>query len=191
MKTQPSFPFRVLGVDPGIGVTGYGIIEETENLRSICHGQIQTKATHSFSDRLLTIYNKIEEEIERFQPSVLAVEDIFYAKNVKSALILGHARGVVLVCAAKHGLAIAQYSPLEVKKALVGYGRASKEQVKNMVEHLLGSSCIFPYDASDALAVAICYCHSRRVEENLEKAVSLEKLFHNKHPSSASCRVKP
>ena len=137
----------------------------------------------------MTIYARLEEEIDRFQPSVLAVENIFHAKNVKSALILGHARGVVLVCAAKHGLTIAEYSPLEVKKALVGYGRASKEQVRNMVEHLLGSSSISPYDASDALAVAICYCHSRRIEDQLEKAISQERTLLGKHPSYF--RVEP
>jgi crossover junction endodeoxyribonuclease RuvC len=150
---------RVLGVDPGSETTGYGVIDsDGRNYELVEYAGIRAPARFSFAERLLIISQKLEEVIERLRPHACAVEETFYAVNVKSALKLGHVRGVVLVVAARAGLEIGEYSPLEIKSALVGYGRAEKQQVQEMVRILLGlKEPPEPLDASDALAVAICH----------------------------------
>jgi crossover junction endodeoxyribonuclease RuvC len=140
---------RVIGVDPGSGTTGYGVIG------------IRGSRNLTFAARLLEISRRLEEVIERLTPQACAIEDTFYAVNVKSALKLGQARGAVLVAAARAGVEIFEYSPLEIKSALVGYGRAEKQQVQAMVRALLGmNDPPEPLDASDALAVAICHINA-------------------------------
>lgn len=150
---------RILGVDPGSGTTGYGVIDsDGRHYELIEYAGIRGPKHLSFAERLLAISRKLEEVIERLSPQACAVEDTFYAVNVKSALKLGQARGAVLVAAARAGVEVFEYSPLEIKSALVGYGRAEKQQVQEMVRVLLGmKTAPEPLDASDALAVAICH----------------------------------
>jgi crossover junction endodeoxyribonuclease RuvC len=157
-----SGPTRVLGVDPGSETTGYGVVEsDGRRLTLVEYAGIRAPARFTFAERLLIITQKLEEVIERLRPRVCAVEETFYAVNVKSALKLGHVRGAILVAAARAGLEVAEYSPLEIKSALVGYGRAEKHQVQEMVRMLLGlKEAPNPLDASDALAAAICHINT-------------------------------
>jgi crossover junction endodeoxyribonuclease RuvC len=150
---------RVLGVDPGSGTTGYGVIDsDGRRYELVEYAGIRGSKHLTFAERLLGISRTLEEVIERLNPQACAVEDTFYAVNVKSALKLGQARGAVLVAAARAGVEIFEYSPLEIKSALVGYGRAEKQQVQEMVRVILGmKDAPEPLDASDALAVAICH----------------------------------
>jgi len=149
---------RVLGIDPGSYVTGYGIVEKQKSqLHHIGHGEIKTAKTTSRSSCLTSIYHQLLEVIEKTVPDVVAIEDIFYGKNVKSLIRQGEVRGVAILAASQCNLPIYEYSPLEVKKAVVGYGRAEKIQVQNMVKVILNLCEIPPSDAADALAVAICH----------------------------------
>ena len=152
---------RIIGIDPGSTVTGYGLVEKVD--RRLCHiasGRIVSPARMPFHDRLKKIYVELEKVIVRHEPGVMAVEDLFLARNVKSALKLGHARGVAILAGLNADLAIAEYSPMEVKKALVGYGRAHKEQVQEMVRVLLNLGKQPESNTADALAVAICHLHT-------------------------------
>jgi crossover junction endodeoxyribonuclease RuvC len=152
---------RILGVDPGSGSTGYGIIEtDGSKHRAVLFGAIKTNSRRSFHQRLLQIYTDLNSILAREKADVMAIEDVFYATNVQSALKLGHARGIPLLIAAQKGLPVCEYSPLEIKSAVVGYGRAEKTQVQAMVQLLLCLPEIpTPDDAADALAVAICHAH--------------------------------
>jgi len=152
---------RVMGVDPGSQTTGYGVIEsDGRRYKLIEYAGIHPPSGLSFAERLLAISKKLEEVIERLAPQACAVEEAFFAVNVKSALKLSHVRGVVLVTAARAGVEVFEYSPLEIKSALVGYGRAEKEQVQEMVRLLLKlKEPPRPLDASDALATAICHAN--------------------------------
>lgn len=155
---------RILGIDPGSESTGYGIIESDGRRHvAIVFGAVKTRPRRPFHERLLKIYTDLTSVLEREKPEVMAIEGIFHAANVQSALRLGHARGVALLVAAQCGLAVYEYSPLEIKKAIVGYGRAEKSQVQGMVKFLLQLPEIpTPDDAADALAVAICHAHQFR-----------------------------
>ncbi len=151
---------RVLGIDPGSERTGFGVIESAGRN----HRVVEFGAVHSgrgpFPERLVKIEHGLSEVITRTAPDVVAVEEAFHAANVKSALKLGHARGVAILAAARSGLPVFEYSPLEVKSATVGYGRAEKHQVQEMVRMLLRlKETPKPFDAADALAVAICHIH--------------------------------
>jgi crossover junction endodeoxyribonuclease RuvC len=152
---------RILGVDPGSGSTGYGLIEtDGSRHRAVIYGAIKTNSRRPFHHRLLRIYTELSRILAHEKVDVVAIEDVFYATNVQSALKLGHARGIPLLIAAQKGLPVLEYSPLEIKNAVVGYGRAEKAQVQSMVRMLLGLSEIpTPDDAADALAVAICHAH--------------------------------
>ena len=155
---------RILGVDPGSRATGYGLIEkEGEKLLFIDCGVIQPPKDSPFPLILKELYQKLQQLIQLHQPEVIVLEDLFYSKNVRNALNLGHIRGVLMLAAINSGLPVAEHTPLEVKKAVVGYGRADKYQVQQMVKRLLGLSTLpQPYDASDALAIAICHAHCMR-----------------------------
>lgn len=155
----------VLGVDPGSNVTGYGLIEKLDHDRLTCvhAGYISSPARVPFYDKVHHIFKTMGEILASYRPSQIAIEDIFYAKNVKSSLKLGHARGAVLIAATQSGVPIFEYSPLEIKKAVVGYGRASKEQVRSMVQIILGLTTEPSLDTADALAVAVCHVHSSRL----------------------------
>jgi crossover junction endodeoxyribonuclease RuvC len=162
---------RIIGVDPGSDTTGYGVIDsDGRHYDLIEYAGIRGPKHLSFAERLLAISRKLEEVIERLSPQACAVEDTFYAVNVKSALKLGQARGAVLVAAARAGVEVFEYSPLEIKSALVGYGRAEKQQVQEMVRVLLGMKNVpEPLDASDALAVAICHVNIASTRARISK----------------------
>ena len=153
----------VLGVDPGSRVTGYGLIEKDhDRMTCIQVGVVNPPSKAPFSERIHHIFQSMLDIMSDYQPQELAIEDIFFAKNVKSSLKLGHARGAVLVAAVESGLKIFEYSPLEIKKSTVGYGRASKEQVRSMVKAILNLKTDPLLDASDALATAICHLNWKR-----------------------------
>ena len=158
---------RVMGVDPGMDTTGYGVIDsDGRNYQLVEYAGIRAPARFTFAERLLIISQKLEEVIERLRPQACAVEETFFAVNVKSALKLGHVRGVAIVAAARSGVAVFEYSPLEIKSALVGYGRAEKHQVQEMVRILLKmKDPPQPLDASDALATAICHINTAKMQD--------------------------
>ncbi len=152
---------RILGVDPGSGSTGYGIIEtDGSQHKAILFGAIKTNTHQPFQERLLKIHTDLSNILMRESADIMAIEEVFHATNVQSALRLGHARGVALLVAAQQKLAVYEYSPLEIKSAVVGYGRAEKTQIQAMVRLLLDLPEIpSPDHAADALAVAICHAH--------------------------------
>lgn len=158
---------RVLGIDSGSRVTGYGVIEgDGADCVYVRCGVIRVRPSDSLSHRLNSIYRGIMDVISDLQPDAAAIEGIFHALNVQSALKLGHVRGVCMAAAAEANLPLYEYSPMEVKSAVTGYGRADKPQVQQMVCALLKLKTIpEEYDASDALAVAICHAHSYRLKQ--------------------------
>jgi len=152
---------RILGIDPGSRITGYGVIRKEGNrLVHLDNGAIFTDSADDFPGRLMQIYRGISDIIGQYSPDVVSVEDIFFANNVQSALKLGQARGAAIVAGVNAGLPVHEYTALQVKQAVVGHGRAAKEQVQQMVKILLGLPEIAQADASDALAVAICHANS-------------------------------
>ncbi len=149
-----------LGIDPGSRVTGYGLVEKDgPNLTLIAAGQIKTGNRTKLPERLTEIYRELQRVIIDYSPDEAAVEDVFYAKNVRSAIRLGHARGVTLLVAAEAGLKVFEYSATTIKSSVVGYGHADKRQVSHMVKHLLKTDQEFSLDTSDALSVAICHAN--------------------------------
>jgi len=155
----------VLGVDPGSRVTGYGLIEKENNQMTCIHaGTISSPAKHPFYERIHKIFQSMAEIMNHYRPQEMAIEDIFFAKNVKSSLKLGHARGAVLIAAVQCGIKIFEYTPLEIKKSTVGYGRATKEQVCSMVQIILNLKDKPNLDTSDALATAICHLNWARYD---------------------------
>ncbi len=162
---------RVLGVDPGSDTTGYGVVDSRGSQYELVeYAGIRAPSRFNFAERLLIINQRLEEVIARLRPDACSVEETFYAINVKSALKLGHVRGVVLVAAARAGVPVFEYSPLEIKSALVGYGRAEKHQVQEMVKILLKlKEPPEPLDASDALAAAICHINTHRTHIRMER----------------------
>jgi crossover junction endodeoxyribonuclease RuvC len=154
---------RVLGIDCGTEYTGYGVVEQAESGRLSCRavGAIRLNSREPLSMRLNSIFCRLSELIQQHRPDDVAIEDVFYAVNVKSALKLGQVRGVAMLAAATAGLPVAEYAPLAIKSAVVGYGRAEKSQVQQMVSRLLClESLPQPSDAADALAIAICHLHT-------------------------------
>ena len=160
---------RVLGIDCGSRITGYGVIDtDGADCVFVRCGVIRSKPSDPLADRLSSIYNGIVGVIHEVQPEAAAFENLFYATNVQSALKLGHVRGVLMFAAVQANVKVFEYSPLEVKSAVTGYGRAEKSQVQQMVRALLRlDSYPEPYDASDALAVAICHAHTNRFHKSL------------------------
>lgn len=155
-----------IGIDPGTAITGYGVIEEEQDgsLTVIAYGSIETTADDNMPDRLMQLYKQLKELIDLHQPESGAVEKLFFARNVRTALTVGQARGVVLLALAEAGVELAEYTPNEVKQAVAGFGGADKNQVQKMVQALLGlEENPQPDDAADALAVAICHLHSARL----------------------------
>lgn len=155
----------VLGVDPGSQVTGFGLVEKKGNEMTCIHcGHISPPGKIPFYDRIHNIFQAMVEIMNHYRPEEMAIEDIFYAKNIKSSLKLGHARGAALIAAVQCGVRIYEYTPLEIKKAVVGYGRATKEQVRSMVQIILKLKSTPNLDTSDALAAAICHLNWSRFE---------------------------
>lgn len=156
---------RVIGIDPGTAITGWGIVEgDGDDLRLIACGAITTAAGTPLPQRLQIIYRQLTEIIEQWQPQDSAIEELFFSKNAKTALAVGHGRGAAMLALANANLPIAEYKPLEVKQAIVGYGGADKLQMQQMVKLLLSLEATpRPDDVADALAVAICHLHSARL----------------------------
>jgi len=164
---------RVLGIDCGTEYTGYGVVELEDSGRLACliSGAIKLSAREPLPRRLSRISDRLAEIIHEHQPDNVAIEEVFYALNVKSALKLGQVRGVAMLAAASAGLEVAEYSPLSIKSAVVGYGRAEKHQVQQMVRQLLQLEEIpKPADAADALAIAICHLHTSSTLERQRAA---------------------
>ncbi len=156
---------QVIGIDPGIATTGYGLVQEAQDgsLRLVTYGVIETPSGTPLPERLLLLHSQLSEILLLHHPASGAVEKLFFQRNVRTAMTVGQARGVALLALAQAGLPAAEYTPLEVKQAVVGYGAADKNQVQQMVRALLGLAEIpKPDDAADALAVAICHAHSAR-----------------------------
>ena len=165
---------RVLGIDCGTEYTGYGVVELCSDDRLLCHccGAIKLSPKQSMAVRLGTIFREIGSIIQAQNPDNVAIEDVFYALNVKSALKLGQVRGVAMLAAASAGLSVSEYSPLSIKSAVTGYGRAEKQQVQQMVTRLLNLGQVpEPPDAADALAIAICHLHTSATQERQRPAV--------------------
>jgi crossover junction endodeoxyribonuclease RuvC len=159
---------RVLGIDCGTEYTGYGVVELLADDRLVCIvcGAIKLSPREPMPARLARIYSHLQQIISEHRPDRVAIEDVFYAVNVKSALKLGQVRGVAMLAAASAGLEVAEYSPLSIKSAVVGYGRAEKHQVQQMVTRLLKLDEVpEPADVADALAIAICHLHTAATKE--------------------------
>lgn len=156
----------ILGVDPGTAITGYGVVEsDGDALQMIASGAITTPSDWELPRRLQHIHAELAALIARYQPTDAVVEKLFFSKNVRTALSVGQARGVALLAAAQASLAIHEYTPLQIKQAVVGYGRAEKMQIQQMIKVLLQLDHIpQPDDAADALAIAICHAHSAKFE---------------------------
>ncbi len=154
----------VLGVDPGTATTGYGIVEEQgDRIVALNYGVVITPARWGLAQRLQEIYRQLRVLVDEWRPESAAVEELFFSKNARTALAVGHARGVVLLALADAGVPVYEYKPAQVKEAITGYGAAPKEQMQLMVQRLLGLAQIpSPDDAADALALAICHVHSVR-----------------------------
>lgn len=164
---------RVLGIDPGSRHCGYGLVEAARGkTRYLDSGRISLPASEPLSDRLSRLHDALAGVIARHAPDAAAVEKIFFAKNVRSALSLGQARGVVLAAVAAAGVPVQEYSALEIKKAVVGYGRADKAQVQTMVVALLGLRRRPTEDEADALAVALCHTHASALNSKLQAALA-------------------
>ena len=165
----------VIGIDPGTALTGYGIVEELGNqsLQVIDFGVIRTESTDKPEIRLKKIFTQLNEILSIYKPETGAVEKLFFQRNTRTAMSVGQARGVAILSLAEAGLSIYEYGPVEIKQAVVGYGRASKNQVQQMVKMLLNLQEIpKPDDAADALAVAICHIHSRKMLAMQQDSVS-------------------
>ncbi|MBE7040161.1 MAG: crossover junction endodeoxyribonuclease RuvC [Ruminococcaceae bacterium] len=154
----------IMGIDPGIAIVGYGVLEYKSNRFSVIdYGAVTTKAGEKLSDRLRDIYESINILIERFSPDAFAIEELFFNTNVKTAITVAHGRGVAMLAASSQNLPIFEYTPLQVKQAVSGYGRADKQQIQRMVKSLLCLDSVpKPDDVADALAVAICHAHTAK-----------------------------
>ena len=151
---------RILGIDPGSHVTGYGVIDKSGNyLRHVTHGEIKARKNSLLSEVLADIFRDLGVVIAQTCPHAVSLENIFYGKNVQSLIKQGHVRGVAILAGARRDVPVYEYTPLEVKKAVVGYGRAEKSQVQTMIKAILKLPTVPPPDAADALAVAVCHAN--------------------------------
>ncbi|MFA4905897.1 MAG: crossover junction endodeoxyribonuclease RuvC [Candidatus Margulisiibacteriota bacterium] len=162
---------KVLGIDPGTAILGYGLVEENgSGLRPMDFGCLRTEKGQPPAARLQQLFRGLKELLEKLKPDGVAVEKLFFSKNVKTAMAVSEARGAILLCAAEANMKVAEYSPLEVKIAVTGYGRAEKRQVQEMVKTLLKLPTLpQPDDAADALALAICHLHSYKYDSAFKR----------------------
>ncbi|MGC9197437.1 MAG: crossover junction endodeoxyribonuclease RuvC [Acidobacteriaceae bacterium] len=164
---------RVFGIDCGTELTGYGVVEVMDGARGarlhpLCAGVVRLSKKDRTPNRLLQVYDELSALLQRWQPQVVAIEDVFFSANAKSAFKLGQVRGVAMLAAAKLALPVAEYAPLTIKSSVVGYGLAAKEQVQFMVARLLDLDEVpKPADAADALAIAICHIHHAQTAEHM------------------------
>ena len=157
----------VLGIDPGLRKTGFGVLSvSNDKPKLIDYGIIEPNKDEKISKRLFTIYNDINQLVEMFCPNIFSIEDIFYGRNVKSALLLGQARGIAMLCAAKHDIPVFEYSAKKVKQAITGNGNADKTQLQYMIKQIFKLKQVpTPLDASDAIGIALCYIYQTRINE--------------------------
>lgn len=160
---------RILGIDPGFAITGYSIIDYIGNkFQLIAHGAILTQAGESFPLRLLKLNDELEQIIDTYQPDAISVEELFFCNNAKTAIHVAHARGVILVVGCRKQIPTYEYTPLQIKQAVVGYGRADKMQVQRMVKAILKVDSLPKLDdTTDSMAAAICHAHSARFAQKL------------------------
>lgn len=155
----------ILGIDPGFAITGYGVVKyEGNKFSTIDYGSITTQSNMELPKRLLHLHVSLKELINKYKPDAVSIEELFFNKNIKTALTVGHGRGVAVLAAAESGVDVFEYTPLQVKQSVVGYGRAEKAQVQQMVKIILNLPQIpKPDDVADALAIAVCHGHSYRM----------------------------
>jgi len=153
---------RILGIDPGYAILGYGVLDKIGNkFVTVAYGSITTDSKMEMPERLVALYDGLTEIIQTYKPDEASIEELFFNNNAKTAILVGEARGVAVLACAKQGLKISEYTPLQIKQALVGYGRADKRQVQAMVKAILNLDEIpKPDDTADAVAAAICHGHS-------------------------------
>jgi len=186
---------RIFGIDPGSERTGYGCVETDGSRHTIvvC-GAITTPALAAFPDKLHQIHRRLTILLQESRPDAVAIENLFHAVNVRSALKLGHARGVAMLAAVEAGVPVFEYTPAEIKRAVVGYGRAEKPQVQHMVKLLLGLAAVpSPHDAADALAVAICHVHAQprpRAAATAQPARSRATSWRSYRPASGPAALR-
>ncbi len=163
---------RIMGIDPGLARTGYGVVEVRQGkLRSLAHGCIETPASAGTVQRLEQVYERVGGLVESYRPDEVAVEQLFFSNNARTAFAVGQARGVILLALSRSELLLSEYTPLEVKQAVVGYGNAAKGQIQYMVKAILNlGETPKPDDAADALALAICHAHLRSRRAMLKEA---------------------
>lgn len=162
-----NIPIRTLGIDPGTAIVGWGVVEQNNGkLKSVAYGHISTSPKHAPAERLKEIAKDLQKIIDTYSPDEASVEKLFYFKNQKTIIEVAQARGVVLLTLSQKIPIIAEYTPLQIKQALTGYGRAEKSQVQEMIKSILNLSAIpKPDDTADALAVAVCHIHSRKISK--------------------------
>lgn len=162
----------ILGIDPGLSATGYGVVERRgSRVRLLGFGEISTSPRDPLSVRIDKIYSEVGELIDRYHPDLMVLEELFFNTNARSAMAVGQARGGILLASAHHGVGVEEYTPLQVKQSLVGHGRADKKQVKYMVRAILSmTEEIGSSHASDALALAICHAHHVKMRDSLAQA---------------------
>lgn len=164
---------RILGIDPGLAIVGFGFVDkEGSRLTPVQYGCIQTEAHTPEPERLLHVYEGMVQLIERYKPEAVAIEKLYFSRNVTTALPVAQARGVIVLAAVQSGLPVAEYTPMQVKQAVVGYGKAEKKQVQEMVKMFLRLSAVpKPDDVADALAVAVCHAHSYTLNSKINEVL--------------------
>ena len=167
---------RILGIDPGSRATGYAVVELVgQTARSLEHGVIRVPVTEALPLRLARLHAALLEIVRIHRPTEVAIEEVFTARNARAALVLGHARGVLLLAASTAECEIHEYAARSVKKAIVGYGQADKEQVAQMVARLLNLQHVPAQDAADALAIALCHAHTRQFRRSVERGEARQR----------------
>ncbi|MFB5268010.1 crossover junction endodeoxyribonuclease RuvC [Paenibacillus enshidis] len=164
---------RILGIDPGIAIVGFGFVDKQgSKVIPVQYGCIQTEAHTPEEERLLHVYEGMKQLIEKYKPDAVALEKLFFNRNVTTAMTVSQARGVLVLAAVQSGLPVAEYTPMQVKQAIVGYGKAEKQQVQEMVRMFLKLQAVpKPDDVADALAVAICHAHSYTLNSKLNEVL--------------------
>ncbi len=165
---------RIMGVDPGIAIVGVGVVDKTGNsYRDVFNGAVTTPAHTPIERRLMDIYIQLNGLLDKYRPDAMSIEELFYNNNAKTVIAVGQARGVILLAATQAGVPIFEYTPLQVKQALTGYGRAEKKQIQQMMKAMLGLEAVpKPDDVADALAIAVCHGNSVRFNQSaLETAL--------------------
>ncbi|NDI34008.1 crossover junction endodeoxyribonuclease RuvC [Chengkuizengella sediminis] len=165
---------RILGIDPGYAIVGFGFVDKVGNkLVPVQYGCIQTKAHTDPAIRLMDIYDSLIQLIDKYKPDAAAIEQLYFNRNVTTAIAVGQARGVLMLACKQKGLEIGEYTPLQIKQATVGYGKAEKKQVQEMVKMFLSLSEVpKPDDVADALAIAICHAHTSTLQNKLKNNIS-------------------